>query len=566
MASGNVGRDFVKRRVGKRITVAVAAVSLTAAVAACSDNGSPVGKDKPEPQFGYALPQELVTTNAGTALGVATDASKISARLYPGAFIEGPDEQLLPNPDLVTATPSTRSQGTVNYQINAQAKYSDGKPVVCDDFLLTYEASKRPDLFGSDMPLFSQVENVACKPGSKRFVVNFKHGFGERFRELFSAGTVLPMHKVAERAQVSDGAQAVRSGDEQQLSELGKQWQESFLLSKIDPKEVPTSGPYKIDERTEDGHLKLTANPGWSGVKPAEDPIHMWPRRADLAKLREQNQLKVADIDAGNNPEELGLKAPDWRVNKVQTSRVDTLRISDLGPLATPELRQALNYCIDQGSIAGAVSKHSGARVRPTGLRVIGPAHPLTTQLGRTSRENTTFAPEKAGALAGQHIRIGYLETTSRYKVIVDKIKESCGAVGVTVEPVPLKVSDYGVLGVDYDVLLDTRTTFGRNAAVAKGVSGRLTEIQREEKKLADDSYSIPLVTEARTIASEEHVHNVLDNGADGGVSWNMDRWITRKNPVPAESPSSSDPDGKAPSGVPNQGSPGGASNSGKAS
>lgn len=556
----------MKGSVGKKLAATAGAVAITVAVASCAGDRGPGDSAAPEEQFGYALPQELVTTNAGTTLGVATDAGKISARLYPGAFIEGPDEQLLPNPDIVKAFPSKRNQAVINYQINSQAEYSDGKPLVCDDFLLTYEASKRPDLFGSDMPLFSQVQSLDCQPGSKRFVVNFKPGFGERYRELFSAGSVLPMHTVAERAKLPDAAQALRSGDEVMLTEMGKQWQETFLLSKTDPTSVPTSGPYKVASRGEDGHLELTANPGWSGVKPVEDPIHVWPRRADLATLREHNQLKVADIDAGKNLEELGLKEPDWRVTRVQSSRVDTLRISDLGPLGTPEARSALNYCIDQRGLADAVTKHSGARVKPSGLRVIGPSHPLSSQLTRTSQENTVFAPDKAAALTGQTIRIGYLETTSRYKVIVDKIKQTCGAAGVNVEPAPRGISDYGVLGVDYDVLLDTRTTFGRNAAVAHGVSGRLTEIQREEKKLQAASYSIPLVTEARTIAFEGHVHNVMDNGADGGVSWNMDRWITRTTPVPEDAPAAADPDAKTPSNNPNQSGASGTSNPGKGS
>ena len=539
------------RSVGKKVATALTAASVAVAMVACSDNGGSNGSGKAEPQFGYAFPQELVTTNAGTALGVATDAGKISARLYPGAFIEGPDGQLLPNPDLVTATPSPKTNGVVNYQISNQAKYSDGKPVVCDDYLLTYKASQRPDLFGSDMPLFAQVDNVSCDPGAKRFTVTFKKGFGERYRELFAGGTVLPLHAVAARAHVADGPQALRSQDPNVLTELGKQWQESFLLSETDPASVPTSGPYKIAQRTEDGHLELVANEGWAGVKPGVETLHLWPRRADLAQLRENNQLKVADVDAGRNLDELGLKEPDWRVTRVQSSRVDTLRISDLGSLSTPELRQAFNQCIDQRAIAQGVTQHSGARVRPVGLRAISPAHPLASQLYRTAAKNTAFEPDKAGVLAGHKIRLGYLETTSRYKVIVEQIKKSCGAVGVNVEPVPLKVSDYGTLGVDYDALLDTRTTFGRNAAMAAGVSGRLTEIQREEQKLADDSFSIPLVTEARTIAFESHVHNVLDNGADGGVSWNMDRWVTRKNAVPAEVSSASDPDAKNSGGAP---------------
>ena len=89
-----------------------------------------------------------------------------------------------------------------------------------------------------------------------------------------------------------------------------------------------------------------------------------------MKKLREQDQLRVADIDAGGNPEALGLSQPEWRVTKVQSSRVDTLRVSDMatGYAGKPT---GLELCIDQRAIAGAVSKHSGAKVQATGLRVI---------------------------------------------------------------------------------------------------------------------------------------------------------------------------------------------------
>src|SRR5699024_6536493 len=83
-------------------------------LAGCASDGGGLGRA--EPQFGYQLPTTPVTTNAGSAVGVATDAAKLSARLYPGAFLAGPEGQMLPNRDLVEVTPSEKHQEVVDYK------------------------------------------------------------------------------------------------------------------------------------------------------------------------------------------------------------------------------------------------------------------------------------------------------------------------------------------------------------------------------------------------------------------------------------------------------------------
>ena len=138
---------------GFRAGIATLAVGVL--LAGCASDGGGLGRA--EPQFGYQLPTTPVTTNAGSAVGVATDAAKLSARLYPGAFLAGPEGQMLPNRDLVEVTPSEKHQEVVDYKINPKAKYSDGHKVVCDDFQLTKLASERADLFASDLPIYHQV-------------------------------------------------------------------------------------------------------------------------------------------------------------------------------------------------------------------------------------------------------------------------------------------------------------------------------------------------------------------------------------------------------------------------
>lgn len=531
----------------------VLALSAALAAAGLAGCGKDAGVANTPEQFGYVLSSDLVTSNAGTGVGVATDAAKVSARLYPGAFISGPRGQILPNGDLVTAKPAPGNPRRVDYTINEKATYSDAKPVVCDDFLLAYKASTRPDLFGSDMPLFGQVEQVECAAGAKKFSVHFADKRGERYRELFGPGTVLPSHTVAKKAGVDDIVTALNSSDEQTLTDLGRAWQDVFSFDKTNPADVPTSGPYKISGKEENGSLKLEKNPEWKGVEPAQTPLYLWPRDADVKKLADNKQLSVVDTEqgAGDKPgkvaSDLGLNSDDFRVVETNAERTDTLRLSGLGVLQDPAARRAFNACIDRKVLAGEVEKETGAAVQPTGLRVIRPGHPLRGYLNDINDANTAVDIEQARTLLnGQTIRIGFLDSVPRYKKIVDALSSQCAKAGVKIEAVPRKSENYGLLGVDYDVALDTRSAIGRNSEVNSTQASPLKGIRAAEAVLAEQAITMPLVTEPRTILAEIHAANVLDSTSDSGVSWNMDRWIESDESVATGRASDQHDDGAA--------------------
>ena len=511
----------------KTIAATTVAMALAFTVAGCSSED----EHQPASQFGYSLPKPILTLNAGTSLGVATDAAKVSSRLYPGASLSGPDSQLLPNTDIVTATRAEDDPQRVDYAINPEANYSDGQPVVCEDYVLANSASHHPQEFGADMPLFFQVDRIDCAPGEKNFAVHFKEGFGDRYRELFSAGTVMPAHVVAQNAGVDDIFAALQSEDPALLAEIGRAWQDTFNVKLTNPAEVPTSGPYKVAERGENGQLKLVANPEWSGQKPSADPIFVWPNTADLSKLAEDNQLVVADLDANHTSDAIG--PPNWVESTPMSERTDTLRLSGVNQLGSPEARRAFNACVDRARIATDLKSSTHIDVEPVGLRVVAPHHPLAPQLKGTSDAAMVRNVEEArGLLEGQTIRIGYLETTPRFKTIVDSITASCQEAGVNIEPVPLQAEAYGSIGVDYDALLDTRGPRGRNSTENTNEFSRLEALRASEEALQKESMTIPLTTEPRKIAVEKYVHHVSDNGSEDGLSWNMDRWIIRDEPI----------------------------------
>lgn len=503
----------------------IATLAVGALLAGCGSDGGGLGRA--EPQFGYQLPTTPVTTNAGSAVGVATDAAKLSARLYPGAFLAGPEGQMLPNRDLVEVTPSKKHQEVVDYKINPAAKYSDGHKVVCDDFQLTKLASERADLFASDLPIYHQVAELYCAPGADRFRVVFKPGFGQRYRELFSAGTVLPAHAVTKRAEVESVTATVESGVEEDLLRLGKAWQELFDITKTDPATVPTFGPYRIAEKGERGQLVLRENSEWAGDRPAQLPIYVWGPGADLPKLAEDNQISVLDAPVKTDFAAAGIASEKFSISRQPSDRLDTLSLADTGIFADEGSRHAFSSCIDRKALVKTTSEFSRNRVTATGLRVLQPSAPTHPRLKALSGAHMTRdIPAAKAALEGATVRIGYLQEHERYAKQVETIKNSCAEAGITVEAVPLTATNYGTLGEDYDALLSTLSGFGRNGLSKADQASLLPEILRAEKELQQAMWTIPLTTEPRAIATLKNLDNVVDNPGNVGLSWNMDRWV----------------------------------------
>jgi peptide/nickel transport system substrate-binding protein len=514
------------RNAGRTAAAAVLATATAAGLAACSgDDGGT------EPRFGYALNTPLVTVNAASARGVATDAAKLSARLYPGAFILGPDNRLLPNHDLVTATPVEGQPDQIDYAISDQANYSDGSPVICDDFLLSWVAVSTPAVFASSGGLAERVDNVDCSPGQKNFRVSFAPGMGGRYRELFPAGEVLPAHAVAAKAKMSDRdlVDTLDGRDPDALAPVAQAWRDEFDLASGDVSEIPTSGPLTMASRGDSGELTLVPNPEWSGDRPGIDRIVVWPAGAgatdgavtDYQKLLDDQQLDVADVAPGAAAATL----PETRATG---HRVDTLSFAASGVFADPVARKGFASLVDRGAVAAAVKQDTGVDVEPAALRVAAPDSTLATRLGDVVERNSAVNPQAAGdALRGATVRLGYLRGVPRYEAQVKALTAAAKAVGITVEPVALDPEKYGTLGRDYDVLLDTRSSFGRNPSSAASATSTVPDVRKAENMLADEAMTVPLTAEPRIIAVADGVDNVTDNAGETGLSWNMDRWTS---------------------------------------
>ena len=77
----------------------------------------------------YAIDGALTTYNTNTVAGAASGGPQAFARVLTGFNYHGPDGQIVGDLDFGTISVVGRSPLILDYEIKAEAVYSDGKPI-----------------------------------------------------------------------------------------------------------------------------------------------------------------------------------------------------------------------------------------------------------------------------------------------------------------------------------------------------------------------------------------------------------------------------------------------------
>ena len=120
----------------RRVTALAAALSLVGSVALSACSGSAADA------IAYAVDGSLVTYNTNTVVGAASAGPQAFARVLTGFDYHGPEGQVVGDRDFGTVMVVGRAPLVLDYQINDNAVFSDGKPVTCDDMVLAWAAQR----------------------------------------------------------------------------------------------------------------------------------------------------------------------------------------------------------------------------------------------------------------------------------------------------------------------------------------------------------------------------------------------------------------------------------------
>jgi peptide/nickel transport system substrate-binding protein len=544
----------------RRCAVLVAVVMLAGAVvAACSP--------KPADSIDFAVDGALTTYNTNTVAGAASAGPQAFARVLTGFNYHGPEGQIVADQDFGTVSVVGRAPLLLDYEINQNAVYSDGKPITCDDLVLAWAAQsgRFPAFDAASRAGYSDIASVDCVPGQKKARVSFApdRGFVD-FGQLFSATSLMPSHVIADELGLGDGgvARALLENDAPVVDRIAKVWNNGWTLKPdLDLDKFPSSGPYKLQSVTEDGAVVLVANDKWWGAKPVTERITVWPRGADIQERVNEGAYDVVDIATGSSGT---LNLPDDYVRiDAPSAGIEQLIFAPEGVMGAPPARRALALCTPRDVIArNAEVPIADARLNAAAEDAYSPA-----EVG-AGPEFAAANPDAARAALENKpviVRIGYQSPNPRHAATVGAIAKACAPAGITVQDAAgTNVGPNSLRNNEIDVLL--ASTGGATGSGSTGSSAMdayqfhsgngnnlprysnpqidrivstiaVTADPKEVARLLGeggpvlwaDMPTLPLYRQQRTVVTSKKMFAVTSNPTRWGAGWNMDRWVLER-------------------------------------
>lgn len=540
------------------------------------------------PSIGYATDATIATYNGGSTLGASSGSPAVFSRVLTGFFYTGPDGQQVADTDFGTAKEVPGESQTIQYRLNPDGVYSDGVPTSCDDLVLVWAARSgrytKPGDRGP-VPLFdaastsgyADIERVDCQPGSRDATVVFRPG--RRYlpwRNLFTAGELMPAHVAARVANVPNVVSALQTGDPNALGRIAEFWNTGWTIpadGKLDLSRFPSSGPYRIESFGSADGLVLVANERWWGNKPATGRIVVWPKTFDLKQKVGDNAVGVLDIGA-NSVKDLNLGG--FSVQTVPGRGAEQLVLTTGGVFSSVEARRAFALCLPRQTLFDKLGKvpdapKTGLGSGPLNAHVVQQDSLFYPAVIAASNKysggdvaNATRAVAASGA-PNPTVRIGYTAPDDRRAQTVAMIAEACKPAGITVvdagapDFTPARLAEGkvdavlgstasapgpagSIAGVTATSALRTgsglnvgRFGNGRYDAItdqlgAEDNSGaQLNLLIEAENLLWAELPSIPLFATPRTIAFGKGLRNGIAAPNQAGSGWNMDRWVLER-------------------------------------
>jgi len=514
----------------------------------------------------YVVDGPLDTYNTNTVVGAASAGAQAFARTLTGFSYHGPDGQVVADRDFGTISVVSGAPLVLDYQIDDDAVYSDGKPVTCDDLVLAWAAQsgRYPDFNAATQGGYVDIANVDCMPGKKKARVSFAPDRSIiDYNQLFTATSMMPSHVIADQLNV-DVTAALLGNDMPQVQQIAKLWNTIWDLKPgLKPEEVvkrfPSSGPYKIESVLEGGAVVLVANDRWWGREAITKRITVWPQGPDIQDRVNNRSVDVVDVATGSSG---ALATPDnYERSESPSDGIEQLIFASQGPLALANVRRAFALCTPRDTIAhDAGVPIANSRLNPATDDAVT-ASDGAKEAAQFSRADPGAARDALGDAAPVTVRIGYHGPNARLAVTVGVITKSCSGAGFSIANVPLDDSGPQALkDGKIDALLastggatgsgstgssamdayDLHSGNGNNLsgysnpqvdgviaglAVSADPAERVRLLTEAAPVLWGDMPTLPLYRQQRTLLTSKKMYAVSKNPTRWGAGWNMDRW-----------------------------------------
>ena len=539
----------------------VATLAAAATLTACSGSAAS--------QIDYVVDGTLVTYNTNTVVGAASAGAQAFARTLTGFGYHGPDGQVVADHDFGTISEVGGAPLVLDYQIADNAVYSDGKPVTCDDLVLTWAAQsgRYPGFDAATQAGYVDVAKIECLPGQKKARVSFTPDRSVvDYTQLFAATSLMPSHVIADQLNI-DVTAALLSNNGPLVEQIARLWNTTWDLKPgLMPDEVakrfPSSGPYKIASVLDGGAVVLVANDRWWGPRAITRRVTVWPQGPDIQDRVNSRSVDVVDVAAGSSG---ALTTPDnYERTDSPSAGIEQLIFAPQGPLSQPRARHAFALCTPRDSIAHDVGVAiANSRLAPATEDGVALADGAA-EAGPFGKADPAAARDGLGG-APLSVRIGYQGPNARLAVTVGAITTSCSAAGINVTNVTLDSSGPQALrDGKIDALLagtggatgsgssgssamdayDLHTGNGNNLpsytngqvdgiigtlAVSADPAERVRLLAQGAPILWADMPTLPLYRQQRTLLMSKKMYAVSRNLTRWGAGWNMDRWALRR-------------------------------------
>jgi len=533
-----------------------ALAALAPALASCSGGAAD--------QVNFAVDGALSSYNTNTVSGAASAGPQAFARVLTGFSLHGPDGQVLADYDYGSTSVVGREPLIVDYQIADNAVYSDGKPITCDDMVLTWAAQsgRYPGFNAASRAGYLDVAGIECQPGQKRARVNFLPNRGVvDYTQLFTATSLMPSHVIGDQLGL-DVAATLQGGDPAAVARIAEAWNTVWDLKPgMDAealKRFPSSGPYRIDSVLPEGAVVLATNDRWWGAKPVTKRVVVWPRRVDVQDRVNNGSFHVVDVATGSSGT---LTTPDgYQRSDIPSGGVEQLIFAPQGPLSQPTARRAVALCTPRDVIA----RNAELPVANSRLNSAGDDAFSATEAAAEGGQFSVANPEAArAALEGAQltVRMAYQAPNPRLAATIAAITAACGPAGITVQDVTNESTGPQALrDGQIDVLV--ASTGGASGSGSTGSSAMdayalhsgngnnlpayanpqidgiiaalaVTTDPKEQSRLLGDAApmlwsdmpTLPLYRQQRTVMAAKKMSAVEANPTKWGAGWNMDRW-----------------------------------------